>query len=150
MRRGSSTTLWFTLSPSTTKLTEQTILDIRKIRTKVQTHAHTFWGYSKSEVEGIVVSKLDVAKDLYGSFMSESPDGAIEDIKQVLKDHITDVLNCKETNFVSTQNIGPVTVKLGSNIIPSCYQYTVHDQHKRKILTVKLYDKIIDLVSRDG
>ena len=51
---------------------------------------------------------------------------------------------------MQSQNVGDITVKIGNNNLPTCYHYTVHDDEDIKILTVKVYDKIIDLVSRDG
>ena len=44
---------------------------MRKIRLKVKAHAKLHWGYSEKETEGILISKFDVAKDLYGSFIPD-------------------------------------------------------------------------------
>ena len=69
---------------------------------------------------------------------------------EVLNENIDDVIDSADSRFLSSSPIGPFTVRLGDNILPTSYQYTVHDEEGDKLLTLKLYDKIVDLVSREG
>ena len=55
-----------------------------------------------------------------------------------------------ETNFLSYGSVSGLTVTNGDNILPTCFQYAVKDSEGNKVLTVKIYDKIIDLISREG
>ena len=41
-------------------------------------------------------------------------------------------------------------MKSGDNNLASCYQYAVHDADDLKLLQIKIYDKLMDLVGRDG
>ena len=38
----------------------------------------------------------------------------------------------------------------GNNNLDSCYQYVVTDKYGEKLLTIKIYDKMLDLIGRDG
>ena len=38
----------------------------------------------------------------------------------------------------------------GQNNLDTCYQYVVKDAYESKLLNVKIYDKMIDLVARDS
>ena len=46
--------------------------------------------------------------------------------------------------------LSDLKVMRGDNIIETCYQYTVKDQEGEKLLAIKFYDKVLDLVARDG
>lgn len=41
-------------------------------------------------------------------------------------------------------------VKKGNNCLPTCFQFDGYDEDSDKLFTVKIYDKIMDLISRDG
>ena len=38
----------------------------------------------------------------------------------------------------------------GNNNLDTCYQYAVVDEKNDKLLNVKVYDKFLDLIGRDG
>ena len=42
------------------------------------------------------------------------------------------------------------TTRRGDNNLATCYQYAVQDGDRCKVLNVKFYEKIIDLMSREG
>ena len=42
------------------------------------------------------------------------------------------------------------TTRRGDNNLATCYQYAVQDGDRCKVLNVKFYEKIIDLISREG
>ena len=41
-------------------------------------------------------------------------------------------------------------VNRGDNIMSTCYQYAVVDTDRDKILNIKVYDKLLDLMSREA
>ena len=45
---------------------------------------------------------------------------------------------------------GGFTVKRGDNKLQTCYQYAVMDRDQAKVMTVKFYDKTLDLMGREG
>ena len=45
---------------------------------------------------------------------------------------------------------GTFTVKQGANILHTCFQYDVVDKDKTKLMTIKFYDKTLDLMGREG
>ena len=56
----------------------------------------------------------------------------------------------RDTNFLSLENLPELTVTQGSNNRDTCYQYAVFDGRDSKLLVVKFYDKVIDLISREA
>ena len=42
------------------------------------------------------------------------------------------------------------TVTIGDNNLDTCLQFKVKDKNKDHFLTVKAYDKMVDLIARDG
>ena len=60
------------------------------------------------------------------------------------------MLSSPETNFLSFYAIGGLEVTKARNSLETCFQFDAKDEDGDKILTVKVYDKTIDLISRDG
>ena len=55
-----------------------------------------------------------------------------------------------ETNFLTGSEIGDIRVTKGGNTLSTCFQFDVKDSDGAKILTIKVYDKIMDLISREA
>ena len=55
-----------------------------------------------------------------------------------------------ETNFLSLERMMNLNVQRGDNILDSCFQYAVVDEERNKLLNIKMYDKMLDLLSREG
>ena len=53
-------------------------------------------------------------------------------------------------NFLKIGPINDLRVVKNSNTLSTCYQYEVKDENNDKMLNLKIYDKIMDLVSREG
>lgn len=53
-------------------------------------------------------------------------------------------------NFLSLSSISGLRVIRGNNNLDTCYQYAVVDEKNDKLLNVKVYDKFLDLIGRDG
>ena len=56
----------------------------------------------------------------------------------------------KDTNFLSLVALPELTVRRGDNIRSTCYQYAVFDGVGCKVLVIKFYDKILDLIGREA
>ena len=53
-------------------------------------------------------------------------------------------------NFLSLNPISDLRVVRGENNLDTCYQYAVLDGDKETLLKVKVYDKTLDMIGRDG
>ena len=93
---------------------------------------------------------MDYAKDFKGSFIPDDPTEAFDIMKDKLEPEINRIFNTYDENFLCHSIIGDLTVKKGSNCLASCFQFDVNDDDCDKLFTVKVYDKILDLISRDG
>jgi len=142
--------MWVTPRPETTFLSPHTITEIIKVLRGTRQHAMAFWKYTQPELEGVVLSKFDVSQDFKGSFFTEMLRDPYQLIKSRLAEELPRILNCPGSNFVSSGQLGEVKVFNGDNILNSCFQYVVRDQQGENILVVKLYDKILNLVAKDG
>ena len=56
----------------------------------------------------------------------------------------------KDTNFLSLVTQPELTVRRGDNIRSTCYQYAVSDRAGCKLLVVRFYDKMLDLIGREA
>ena len=69
-----------------------------------------------------------------------------------MRDHLDDAFNGIITdhlrNFLSNSRALDVRIVKGDNNLNSCYQYVVKDSDKAKLLTIKIYDKILDLIGK--
>ena len=54
-----------------------------------------------------------------------------------------------QPNFLSLHCISNLKVVRGHNILDTCYQYHVKNDRNVRILNVKIYDKMIDMLSRE-
>ena len=71
-----------------------------------------------------------------------------------MRDYLDDAFNGIITdhlrNFLSNSRALDVRIVKGDNNLNSCYQYVVKDSDKAKLLTIKIYDKILDLIGRES
>jgi hypothetical protein len=74
--RQGETFIWVTLNPETTKLTPRTLAQVMQVVAAIKSHAEVYWLEKEAEMSAIELSKIDVAVDLTGSFLPESPDAA--------------------------------------------------------------------------
>ena len=71
-------------------------------------------------------------------------------MKNLLTISIGNVFGSAKTNFLSLEKILGLKVHRGDNVLDSCFQYSIKDAVGRKLLNIKVYDKLLDLISRDG
>ena len=63
---------------------------------------------------------------------------------------MTKVLKTDSLNFLALASINDLRVVPGDNNLETCYQYSVVNEQNYKLLNVKFYDKILDMIGRDG
>ena len=71
-------------------------------------------------------------------------------MKELLTVELRQLFSSAETNFLTGCEIGDIRVTQGGNTLPTCFQFDVKDSDGVKILTIKVYDKIMDLISREA
>jgi hypothetical protein len=76
--RGGSTYLWITYTYETAVLDGMVLQDKSKIVRAVQEHAREFWQADDEAVEAIIPTKIDVTKDIVGSFLARDKNAAQE------------------------------------------------------------------------
>lgn len=104
---------------------------------------------SEETIDGISISKCDLAIDLRGGFLPTDTWPAYQRIKERISQVLPEVLGSTKTNFVSHKTLRGIKVLNGKNCLASCFQYEARDDEGAEILTIKVYDKILDFVSRE-
>ena len=112
----------------------------------VKKHAQVCWGYNDDELMAIRICKIDIASDFKGSFIVPNQDAAFEAMKEALRDEIRQIFSSVHTNFLSTNMLSDLRVTKGGNSFASCLQFDIKDDNGVKLLTIKVYDKVIDLI----
>ena len=85
-----------------------------------------------------------------GSFMPGSSQVTHEKLRVILNCAFGDVIENPFSNFLKLNSDLDFKVVLGDNNLDSCYQFVVKDTYGTKLLTIKAYDKVLDLLGRDG
>lgn len=126
------------------------MLDIRSVILAVRDHARLAWLHKVSDTKSIDLYKIDFAKDLTGSFQMSFNRPPAQELQDQLDLIIQDVLSDSDSNFLSMHPDTELHVRHGNNILSTCAQYEVLDSDRLKLLTIKAYDKVLDLLSREG
>ena len=85
-----------------------------------------------------------------GSFIPEKNTECEQNILAILREKLTGVFAWK---FVCTGNnneVANLRISLGDNRLDTCFQYQVKDPCGNKFMNIKIYDKSMDLCSREG
>ena len=109
-----------------------------------------YWDYSQGDLSEIEPTKIDVACDMEGAFMPGPYKDTLEKLRGILDVAFGDVIENQSSNFLKLNCDLNYKVVLGDNILDSCYQFVVKDTYGTKLLTIKAYDKVLDLLSREG
>lgn len=56
----------------------------------------------------------------------------------------------KHTEYPKSMEVPNLRVCLGDNRLDTCFQYQIKDVSGGKLLNIKIYDKFLDLIGRDG
>ena len=71
-------------------------------------------------------------------------------MQKLVQKTIRETFDRMDDNFISLDPLPDLTTRRGDNNLETCYQYAVQDSYGCKVLNVKFYDKMLDLVSREG
>ena len=113
-------------------------------------HAEVAWNLGKKHALEVALTKVDVSLDLAGSFLPNNVSDAYEKIKTRLNRVLSAIFDKPGGNMISTCRLAGLQASSGSNTIDSCFQYRVLDDDRSQLLVIKFYDKVMDLVGRDG
>ena len=98
----------------------------------------------------IHVSKLDMTQDFKGAFMPDNPKVAFNMIKSALQTLIDEMIEEKKFKFFNLSSIPCPKVVRGQNNLDCCQQFAITDENGVKVMNVKFYDKVFDLMARAG
>ena len=59
-------------------------------------------------------------------------------------------MSTKETNFLAWGPIANLRVVNGGNNLDTCFQYAVKNEEGEKLLSIKVYDKLLEMISKDS
>ena len=82
--------------------------------------------------------------------MSDLKNGTYQHVKTTLSRAIQQIFSTDRTNFLALTTLSDLEVIRGDNNLDTCFQYVIQDDDGRKLMVVKLYDKLLDLMTRDG
>ena len=98
----------------------------------------------------VKISKIDISIDMQGSFIPRMMIISKPWLKSLLQGTINSILSNNDTNFLSLRPVRGLKLVIGDNWLFTCYQYGVQDGCGNKFMNIKLYDKTLELLSRDG
>ena len=61
-----------------------------------------------------------------------------------------EVFNTHSLNFLALASVNDLRVVNGENNLYTCFQYAVVNERNDRLMKVKFYDKVLDLIGRDG
>ena len=109
-----------------------------------------FWSDVATARRHVKVTKLDFCIDLSGSFIPTDRKKTYNAMKGLLEIALEEISEDPDFNVVGLTDFDNFTVRRGDNILDTCYQFTVFAEGTHKVLTCKVYDKVLDLLGRDG
>ena len=98
----------------------------------------------------IRLSKIDFCRDYMGSFIPARASETYQRIKECLREVFDVIAADSSLNILpNTSGMGFI-VRAGDNRLRTSFQYVVADHQSNKLATVKVYDKTLDLMGREG
>ena len=150
---GKSCYIWAVLTPESAVLDPRFLNNALHIREVVEEHAKKHWSPGSTGAWQIKLGKLDVALDIRGSFLPEHAGAprAFAHLKDQLQLAIGDIFGGANDagNFLARAPLHGLKVLVGDNRLPTCYQYLIKSSGQ-PLLNVKVYDKVLDLISREA
>ena len=116
----------------------------------MKTHAREYWRFDSEQVELIKPHKIDIAIDMKGGFLAEHFNEAYDTVQGLATKWIRKIFQSTNSNFIPVFDVEGLETKSGDNNLDSCFQYRVNDQNGNKLLNIKAYDKVLDLVGREA
>ena len=93
---------------------------------------------------------MDFCRDYMGSFIPARASETYQRIKECLREVFDVIAADSSLNILpNTSGMGFI-VRAGDNRLRTSFQYVVADHQSNKLATVKVYDKTLDLMGREG
>ena len=116
----------------------------------LQAYAAKHWRNVLEDPTVIRLTKVDFCRDYMGSFIPARASEAYQQIKERLREVFDVVAADSSLNVLpNTSGMGFI-VRAGDNRLRTSFQYVVADHQSNKLATVKVYDKTLDLMGREG
>lgn len=142
--------MWVTFTYATACVNGMFLAELQRVVDAIRTHAREYWPSNPDAVAAIRPHKIDVAVDLQGSLLARDPSAAQETLQGLLGVGVDALLASADCNFLGLYPILGLGTIDGENILNSCLQFAIKDQTGEKILNIKAYDKVLDLVGREA
>lgn len=85
-----------------------------------------------------------------GSFLPVEKEVVFNRIKMHLQRVIDLIAGSEQNRLIHSWRRGTLRVKGEDRRLQTCFKYVVFDRDGCKVMTVKIYDKTLDLMGRDG
>jgi len=85
-----------------------------------------------------------------GSFLPSDPDTAFKTMLWLISEAMSVAKKDPELYPIYEKSVGGIRVLRGDNNLSSSFHFDVVDDSNRKIIAIKVYDKILDLIGREG
>ena len=150
-RRNNRTYLWLSISPDTRDVDERFSVRLLRLLNQVRRFAETLLLMDEDDLRDILVSKVDITRDHHGSFISTS----MTKVAPLMLSALQGLMALPESPLRTwTRNHIPedrvASVSRDGVGLDTCAKFKVCTDLGTKVLTIKYYDKIMDLVCRDG
>ena len=149
-RSGDKTTLWLSLEPGCSQVDHMTIRRLFMAEQAVQNFSRASLRHSICDEPSAAVVKIDFTQDYMGSFLPLPCDGFGEPLRPQIQRIVEDCLRDVSTPFLRPIVGSRAKVRIGKNNLDTCWQFDICDLGGKKAATLKIYDKVLDLVARDG
>ena len=148
--RGKQTVLWITFTADTNKIDCRTMSQLSELRAAVMEHAQFEWGLSEDQANEVRLNKIDVALDMAGAFLPVNKGKMEIEIKKRLETVIPKIFDTKGGNMISDKRLPALKVFKGKKTLATCFKYEIRDDEGSHLMTIKFYDKFMDLIGREG
>jgi hypothetical protein len=123
---------------------------IKKVFKTVINFCTKFVPMTDTSGSAVAIKKLDTTVDMAGSFLPPTNKLARVMIKAKLQALITQMVADGEFKFFSGNSIEDPVVKDSDDCLSTCLKFEVMDKQGFHIMTVKVYDKVLSLIGKDG
>ena len=150
-RRSNRTYLWLSISPDTRDVDDRFSLRLLRLLNQVKRFAESALLMDEDGLRNILVSKVDITRDHHGSFISTS----MTKVAPLMLSALQRLMALPESPLRqwTRRHIpedGAASVSRDGVGLDTCQKFKVCTDLGTKILTLKYYDKVMDLVCRDG
>ena len=116
----------------------------------LQSYAAKNWKNFLEDPTVIRLSKIDFCRDYMGSFIPDRASEAYQRVKERLCEVFDAAAADANLNVLPDLSGEGFVVRTGDNRLRTSFQYIVTDHQSNKLATVKVYDKTLDLMGREG